>query len=96
MQEAVPERTTSNMTADECDDANGASLGNLANNRDLVFFEANNSNLSFTFRRSVRFASPWCPGGQKGSVRPAASWGQRCSVRLAMVSWSSRAGGRRT
>jgi hypothetical protein len=46
----------SSMTADECDDVNGASLivtfedGNLANNHDLVFCEGNDSNLFFNFR----------------------------------------------
>ena len=47
--------TLERMTMDECDDVNGASLivmfqdGNPANNRDLVFFEGNDSNLMFTF-----------------------------------------------
>ena len=47
--------TLSDMTADECDDANGASLivmftdGNPANNRDLVFFDGNDANLFFGF-----------------------------------------------
>jgi hypothetical protein len=47
--------TLSSMTTDACDDVNGASLivafddGNVANNRDLVFFEGNDSNIAQGF-----------------------------------------------
>lgn len=47
--------TLSSMTTDACDDVNGASLivafddGNAANNRDIVFFEGNDSNIASGF-----------------------------------------------
>jgi hypothetical protein len=47
--------TVSSMTVDPCDDVNGASLivafddGNATNNRDIVFFEGNDSNIAAGF-----------------------------------------------